>query len=95
MDMTMINLGDPDGPGAEVQVGDDAILFGPGGETASELAHYCGTIHYEILTGVQKRAHRVYVEEAAPARETATLQRQLSRRGSVVAGLLHEDQDAH
>merc|ERR1719159_1247819 len=43
MDMTMINLGNP---------------TGPGGITASELAFHCHTIHWEILTGVQKRVQR-------------------------------------
>merc|ERR1719375_2499868 len=41
MDMTMVNLGDEGGPGGEIQVGDDAILFGPGGLTAAELAWHC------------------------------------------------------
>ena len=50
--------------GADVQIGDDATLFGPGGLTASELAFHCGTINYEILTGVQGRVARVYVDES-------------------------------
>ena len=63
MDMIMVNLGPADvGPGLEVQVDDDAVLFGPTGLSASELAHHAGTINYEILTGVQQRAHRVYVD---------------------------------
>ena len=44
-------------------VDDDAVLFGPGGISASELAYHAGTINYEILTGVQKRVQRIYVEE--------------------------------
>ena len=50
--------------GVDVQVGDDAVLFGPGGLTASELAFHCDTINYEILAGVQGRVPRVYVDES-------------------------------
>lgn len=63
MDMTMINLGDPDGPGREVCVGDDAILFGPGGLTASEVAWHCGTIQHELLCGLTRRVQRLYIDD--------------------------------
>lgn len=47
-----------------VSVGDEAVLIGEQGNdkiTAKELADLCQTIHYEIVTGVQKRVDREYV----------------------------------
>ena len=88
MDMTMVSLGDDGGAGAAVEVGDEAILFGRGGITASELAHHCGTIHYEILTGVQKRVARVYDNET-PVREERALG--VTKSEYAIASLLHEE----
>lgn len=93
MDMCMVNLGISTGPGQEVQVGDDAVLFGPGGITASELAFHCDTIHWEILTGVQKRVYREYVDDENGVRELRRTN--TTPRGQMVASLFHEDQDAH
>ena len=50
MDQVVVDCGDDD-----AQVGDPAVLFGPGdrGEpTAQDWADELGTIHYEIVTGV-------------------------------------------
>ncbi len=56
MDMCMIDVSDvPD-----VQVGDEAIVFGQE-PTADELAAKIGTINYEVVTTVGKRVPRVYV----------------------------------
>lgn len=61
MDLTMLNLGVPDGPGATVQVGNEAVLFGPGGPSAFEVADRIGTISYELTTGLSERVPRVLV----------------------------------
>lgn len=61
MDMTVVDLTDV--PGA--QAGDVATLVGrDGGETIGldEVAAKCGTISYEILTGLGARMPRVYVD---------------------------------
>jgi len=59
MDQTMVDVsGLP-----EVNVGDEAVLIGRQGNEeilASELAQKAGTIAWEILTGITKRAARVY-----------------------------------
>jgi len=61
MDMTTVDLtGVP-----EARTGDVAVLIGEdGGEriTVDEVAHKCGTISYEILTGLTSRLPRVYPE---------------------------------
>lgn len=59
MDMTMVALGDPGGPASEVRMGDEAVLFGPGGPTAEEAAAAAGTISYELATGLASRVPRV------------------------------------
>ncbi len=66
MDMLMVDLGDPDGVGAEVQTGDRAVLFGDGGPTVDEVADLAQTIPYEVLCGVSARVPRVYTESAEP-----------------------------
>jgi alanine racemase len=61
MDQFVIDLGDPDGGGANA--GDEVVLFGPGaaGEpTADDWARACGTIHYEIVTRMGGRLSREY-----------------------------------
>jgi alanine racemase len=48
---------------SEVTAGDEAVLIGRQGEdevAASELANWCGTIPWEILTGISYRVPRVY-----------------------------------
>lgn len=61
MDMTMLDLGDPDGPGAGVKVGDEAVIFGPGGPSAFELAEQAGTISYALPCGLTARVPRSVV----------------------------------
>jgi alanine racemase len=58
MDHTMIDVTDV----PEVQAGDRVILFGDG-IGADELAGWCETISYELLTAVGRRVPRVYVED--------------------------------
>lgn len=60
MDHTVVSLG-KDG---EAYRGDEAILIGSQGEeiiTADELAQKLGTINYEILTSIDGRVPRVYI----------------------------------
>jgi alanine racemase len=62
MDQFMVDLGQ--GP-ADVAVGDEAVLFGPGtaGEpTAQDWADLLGTIHYEVVTSPRGRVTRTYRE---------------------------------
>lgn len=60
MDQFVVDLGpDP----ADVAVGDDAILFGPGAQgepTAQDWAELLGTINYEIATSPRGRIVRSY-----------------------------------
>jgi alanine racemase len=61
MDMTVVDLTDV----PEAQAGDAATLMGrDGGENIGldEVAAKCGTISYEILTGLGARLPRVYVD---------------------------------
>ena len=58
MDMAMIDITDvPD-----VHVGDEAEIFGSN-ISVSEIAVWCNTIPYEILTGINLRVKRIYTEE--------------------------------
>ena len=66
MDMFMIDLGDPDGPGQRIAVGDEVVLLGKGGPSADELAAWAETISYEICCGVGRRVPRRYVGAAPP-----------------------------
>ncbi|MEL7363490.1 MAG: alanine racemase [Bacteroidota bacterium] len=61
MDLTMLDLGAPDGPGRTVQVGDEAVFFGPDGPSALDVATCIGTISYELTTGLTERVPRVLV----------------------------------
>jgi Alr-MurF fusion protein len=58
MDMTMIDVTDVPG----VKEGDRVEVFGEH-ITVSALAQLCGTIPYEIMTGISQRVKRVMVEE--------------------------------
>jgi alanine racemase len=61
MDQFVVDLG-----GDAAEVGDEAVLFGPGdrGEpTAEDWARAVGTIGYEIVTRVGARLPRVYVDD--------------------------------
>jgi alanine racemase len=62
MDQVVVDLGD-----AEVAVGDDAVLFGPGdsGEpTAQDWAEAVDTISYEVVTRIGPRVRRRYLGES-------------------------------
>ena len=58
MDMTMIDVTDIAG----VCEGDEVIIFG-NELHVQHVAHWAGTIAYEILTGVSQRVKRVYYKE--------------------------------
>ncbi|MFD7234149.1 alanine racemase [Streptomyces syringium] len=67
MDQFVVDLG-----GDSAQVGDEAVLFGPGdrGEpTAEDWARATGTIAYEVVTRISHRVPRVYVGENGNAQE--------------------------
>jgi alanine racemase len=52
------------GPDSGIQAGDEVVLIGEqGGEQiwADELAKHCGTIAYEILTGISRQIERRYL----------------------------------
>ena len=57
MDMTMIDV-----TGHDVEEGDEVVVFGPE-YRVEEIAKKCGTIPYEILTGISPRVKRVYIKE--------------------------------
>jgi alanine racemase len=58
MDMTMIDItGIPN-----IREGDEVIVFG-GELPAKQVAHWGGTIPYELLAGISQRVQRVYFEE--------------------------------
>ena len=60
MDQIVLWLG---GSAEAVRAGDKAILFGPGGMSADELATATGTISYEVLCAPKGRTVREYVGE--------------------------------
>ena len=54
------------GPDSGIRAGDEVVLIGEqGGESiwADELAKHCGTIAYEILTGISRQIERRYLGE--------------------------------
>ncbi|MDX1439356.1 MAG: alanine racemase [Rubricoccaceae bacterium] len=57
MDMFMVDLGQD----RVIQVGEEVVLFGPGGPSAVEAAGTAGTIAYDLTTGLTPRVPRVYV----------------------------------
>jgi alanine racemase len=62
MDHTMLDVTDVPG----VTAGDEVVVFGSQGGAAiaaDEVATWCETIAYEVLTSVGKRVPRVFVEE--------------------------------
>jgi alanine racemase len=63
MDMLMLDLGRPDGPGAAVRVGAEAVLFGPGGPSALDVADAAGTIAYVLTSGLTARVPRCTADE--------------------------------
>ncbi len=59
MDLVMLDVTDIDG----TREGDDVVLIGAQGganQTAEDLAEACGTINYEIVTGIRRRVPRRY-----------------------------------
>lgn len=60
MDMLMLDVGRPGA--ATVQVGDEAVLFGPGGPSALDVADAAGTIAYDLTCRLTSRVPRVTVE---------------------------------
>ena len=62
MDQITVDLG----PQAQVDVGDEVVLFGRQGDamvSADELATLLGTIVYELTCGISKRVPRVWLHE--------------------------------
>jgi alanine racemase len=59
MDHVMLDVTDVPG----VATGDAVTVFGPDGVTADDVAGWCDTIAYEVLTSIGKRVPRAYVEE--------------------------------
>jgi alanine racemase len=62
MDMMMLDVTDIAG----VEEGDEVVLIGRQGNrqiSVNDLADWCGTIAYEILTSISQRVRRVYVRE--------------------------------
>jgi alanine racemase len=57
MDQFMVNVGDDD-----IKVGDEVILLGEG-IAAEDLAQWMGTNEYEVMTNINARVPRVYVNE--------------------------------
>jgi alanine racemase len=59
MDLVMLDVTDVDG----AREGDEVVLIGAQAgakQTAEELAEACGTINYEIVTGIRRRVPRRY-----------------------------------
>jgi alanine racemase len=56
MDQCMADLG----PETAIRRWDEAVIFGPGAETAADIAAKTGTIPYEITCNINKRVPRVY-----------------------------------
>ena len=59
MDLVMLDVTGIDG----AREGDDVVLIGSQGgtnQTAEDLAAACGTINYEIVTGIRRRVPRRY-----------------------------------
>ena len=58
MNLTLVDLG----PSTGAKEGDEAVLLGTQGEEAilaDEIAAWCGTISYEVLTGIRAADRRV------------------------------------
>ncbi|WP_193338248.1 alanine racemase [Brevibacterium casei] len=74
MDQFIVDVGD-----AEVAIGDEVVLFGPGGPSAAEWGDWAETINYEIVTRLSARVDRVLIDadpadpgDRAPADPTST-----------------------
>lgn len=58
MDQIMIDIG----LDSNIEAGDDVVLFGPGAQTAEDIADIMDTIPYEVTCLVTKRVSRVYMD---------------------------------
>jgi len=56
MDMIMVDIGD-----LQVSAGDRVEIIGDN-QPLMKFAKTVNTIPYEVLTGISKRVHRVYIE---------------------------------
>lgn len=56
MDQMIIDIGAGNN---EVAIGDEAVIFGPGGPSAAEWGAWANTINYEIVTQLSARVDRV------------------------------------
>ena len=56
MDMCMAFT---EGPASDFQIGDDVVVWGPGGPSVAEIARQANTITYEIACGVGSRVDRI------------------------------------
>lgn len=67
MDMLMVDLGPPDGTLAkQTRIGDEAVLFGPGGPSTYDVARWAETLPYEICCGISPRVPRRYLDDESP-----------------------------
>jgi alanine racemase len=57
MDMTMLDITD-----VSASEGDEVIVFGKG-LSISQMAASAQTIPYEILTGIDRRVNRIYIQD--------------------------------
>lgn len=80
MDLLMLDLGPPNGPGAGVRVGDEAVLFGRGGPSALDAADAADTIPYDLTCGLTPRVPRIAVENEADAGHDAVPERRPAPR---------------
>lgn len=63
MDMCMVDLGPPEETlASSVEIGDEAVFFGPGSPTVYDVAEWADTNPYEICTRVSPRVPRHYVD---------------------------------
>lgn len=62
MDMLMVNLGRPDGPGRSVRPGDEVVLTGHDGPSAFEQARAANLLSYELSTGLTERVQRYAID---------------------------------
>jgi alanine racemase len=58
MDMVMIDITDIE----NVNEGDIVEIFGSN-LPVQQVAQWCGTISYEIMTSISQRVKRIYIEE--------------------------------
>ncbi len=61
MDMTLIDLGDPE-TAPDVQEGEPVVFFGEGGPSITEVARWAETVPYELSCATARRVPRHYQE---------------------------------